>query len=329
MIELFKNKPDDLALTIPEIQTLSEQIKTESFTRPFKPSSMRINVDGLRVKAQIHGEDYKLNWWSYRQICQLVGLPLTWAHKLNAPMLSINLNYGLRNRSREMQMMVTNGVLRAITGPTYKRVWDHDVINTTSLLASTQFKPHKAYKNVTHTQLVMLSDEEEAFFDPISERYEPLRRGFKIMNSEVGASSIVLALFWFRSACSNGLIFGQRTQSYSCHRHVGANLIRKVNSDLDRMLLNLHSEEEIELMKRAARVRVSATGDALQSHLVNKARLNEKEATRVIELAQKEEGSTASKWVLANGITALARTKSDAMERNRLQKLAGRYIERG
>src|SRR5271166_777301 len=69
--------------------------------------------------------------WSFGQLASQVGAPATYLRQLPAALAGINLQYGLTShRAEQIKTLETdNGrvELRAVTGPDYGRIYDHEL----------------------------------------------------------------------------------------------------------------------------------------------------------------------------------------------------------
>ena len=68
----------------------------------------------------------------YGQLCTLVGAPTSYMRQLPAPLVGINLQHGLLSHRAELvkTLEADNGriEIRAVTGPEYGRIWDHELV---------------------------------------------------------------------------------------------------------------------------------------------------------------------------------------------------------
>src|SRR5215475_6087315 len=70
--------------------------------------------------------------WSFGQLASLIGAPAAYLRELPAPLAGINLQYGLTSHRAELvkTLEVEDGrvELRAVTGPDYGRIYDHELV---------------------------------------------------------------------------------------------------------------------------------------------------------------------------------------------------------
>ncbi len=77
--------------------------------------------------------------WSFGQLAALVGAPAADLRQLPAPLAGINLQYGLTSRRAEqVKTLETDDgrvELRAVTGPDYGRIYDHELVTAVQRIA--------------------------------------------------------------------------------------------------------------------------------------------------------------------------------------------------
>jgi hypothetical protein len=77
--------------------------------------------------------------WSFGQLASQVGAPAAYLRQLPAPLAAINLQYGLTShRAEQIKTLETdNGrvELRAVTGPDYGRIYDHELVEAVQKIA--------------------------------------------------------------------------------------------------------------------------------------------------------------------------------------------------
>ena len=77
--------------------------------------------------------------WSFGQLASLVGAPAAYLRQLPAPLAGINLQYGLTaHRAEQVKTLETDDgriELRAVTGPDYGRIYDHELVAAVQRIA--------------------------------------------------------------------------------------------------------------------------------------------------------------------------------------------------
>ncbi|HBS35064.1 MAG TPA: DUF932 domain-containing protein, partial [Parvularcula sp.] len=177
--------------------------------------------------------------WSFGQLSSLVGAPASYLRQLPAPLAAINLQYGLTtHRAEQVKTLETadgRTELRAVTGPDYGRIYDHELVSAVMKIAGdgvgdTRWKipgvldwstgvynPNAAVSRDSTT--LYASDRDVFLFlvddlNPIEAGKLPdgspdlFFRGFYCWNSEVGAKTLGLASFYLRAVCQNRNLWG-------------------------------------------------------------------------------------------------------------------------
>jgi hypothetical protein len=86
------------------------------------PRSIAIMMDDDRVTAPSH--------WAFGQLCQLVGAPASYMRTLPSDLVSDCLNQSMAQRKVEqVGWLSREDQLSAVTGPTYGRIWNADVVD--------------------------------------------------------------------------------------------------------------------------------------------------------------------------------------------------------
>jgi hypothetical protein len=77
--------------------------------------------------------------WAFGQLASIVGAPASYPRQLPAPLAGINLQYGLSNhRAEQVKTFETEDgrtELRAVTGPDYGRIHDHELVEAVQRIA--------------------------------------------------------------------------------------------------------------------------------------------------------------------------------------------------
>lgn len=276
----------------------------------------------------------KPSHWSFGQACGLVGAPASYLRKLPAPLAAINLQHGLLNhRAEKVKSYSTmNGEshLRAITGPDYGRIYDHEVVNAIRKIAGngigdTHWKVPgifgKPLAEVTKENTTLYASDRDCFLfladeaNPISIGKLPngdddlVSRGFYVWNSEVGSTSFGIATFLFRYVCQNRIIWGQSHYQQLTFRHSkGApdRFVKEVSPALER-----YSQESTDLILSGinkSREAVVATTKEKREEFLEGRGFSKTMTANILEAVLREEGHEAtSVWDFVQGITAVAR----------------------
>ena len=165
--------------------------------------------------------------------------PAAYLRQLPAPLAAINLQYGLSNhRAEQVKTLETEDgrtELRAVTGPDYGRIYDHDLVAAVQRIAGngtgdTRWKVpgvldwstgvYNPMVDVTQDTTTLYASDRDVFLflvddlNPIEAGKLPdgspdlFFRGFYCWNSEVGAKTLGIASFYLRAVCQNRNLWG-------------------------------------------------------------------------------------------------------------------------
>lgn len=367
--EWFSRPDDQRFLSLDELARSVRQRTERSQTRIVDTGSVQVEAsrnDPERLTLILPGSDAPVvpTHWSFGQLAAQVGAPAAYLRQLPAPLAAINLQYGLRSsRSEHIKTLETGDrtgartQLRAVTGPDYGRIFDHELVESVQRIAGngtgdTRWKvpgvldwstgiynPHVDISRDTTT--LYASDRDVFLFlvddlNPIEAGRLPdgspdlFFRGFYCWNSEVGARTLGIASFYLRAVCQNRNLWGVedfqeisiRHSKYAANRfahEAGPALLNFANSSPHPFINGI----------RQARERVVARNDDDRNHFLKTRGFSRSETTKIIETVLSEEGRPPeSVFDFVQGITALARTKAHQDVRLDLETRAKRLLDR-
>ena len=208
-------------------------------TRSLRVEANRNNAERIAIIAPGRDEPIAPTHWSFGQMCSLIGAPAGYLRQLPAPLAGINLQHGLLSHRGELvkTLEADDGrvELRAVTGPDYGRIWDHELVAAVMRFAGngtgdTRWKVPGVldWSTMTHNPFVAISkdtttlyaSDRDVFLFLVDDTHpieagrlpngEPdlYFRGFYCWNSEVGSKTLGIASFFLRAVCMNRNIWG-------------------------------------------------------------------------------------------------------------------------
>ena len=246
--------------------------------------------------------------------------------------------------------------LRAVTGPDYGRIWDHELVAAVMKIAGdgtgdTRWKvpglldwssmTHNPFVEVTKDTTTLYASDRDVFLflcddaHPIEAGRLPngdpdlYFRGFYCWNSEVGSKTLGIASFYLRGVCMNRNIWGAEGFEEISIRHskfAGHRFAHQAAPALERFATSSPSPFVAGI--KAARAQIVARDDEDRQSFLRKRGFSRGETEKIIATVLDEEGHPpASIFDFVQGITALARGKphQDARpsSKARLPGLAG------
>ena len=142
--EWFNRPADERYLSLSELMASVQGRAERSRTRTVESAAIRVEAsrdDAERLTLMLPGADKPVapTHWSFGQLATIVGAPATYLRQLPAPLAGINLQYGLTaHRAEQVKTLeVEDGrvELRAVTGPDYGRIYDHELVAAVQKIA--------------------------------------------------------------------------------------------------------------------------------------------------------------------------------------------------
>jgi hypothetical protein len=299
--------------------------------------------------------------WSFGQLCSLVGAPSGYLRELPAPLAGINLQYGLsHHRAEQIKCLeTTNGraELRAVTGPEYGRIFDHELVSAVQRIAgngtgdtrwkvpgtldwsSMRYNPHV---DVTTETTTLYASDRDVFLFLVDDTH-PIEagmlddgspdlyfRGFYCWNSEVGSKTLGIASFYLRAVCQNRNLWGVEGFEEITIRHskyAADRFAYEAAPALEKFAAS-SPQPFVRGIKLARAHLVAQTDDERVAFLRGKG-FSKSETTKVIEAVITQEGHPPeSVFDFVQGITAVARERDYQDARLHFEQRAKRLLDR-
>ena len=363
--EWFWRPDDERHLSLPDLYAAVRARADRATARTVESSAVRVEAirdDIERLALIVPGSDTPIapTHWSFGQLCSLVGAPAAYLRDLPAPLAGINLQHGLLSHRAELvkTLEANNGrtELRAVTGPDYGRIWDHELVAAVMKIAGdgvgeTRWKvpgvldwstmTHNPFVDVTKETTTLYASDRDVFLFLVDDTH-PIEagrlangdpdlffRGFYCWNSEVGSKTLGIASFYLRAVCMNRNIWGAegleeisiRHSKFAAHRfaHEAAPALASFARS---------SPAPFVAGIKAARDRIVARTDEDRETFLRRRGFGKSETAKVIATVLDEEGHPPeSLFDFVQGITALARTRPHQDGRLELEGKAGALLE--
>ena len=328
-------------------------------TRYVKVEASRDDAERLALLVPGRDEPVTPTHWSFGQLASLIGAPAGYLRQLPAPLAGINMQHGLlSHRAELMKTLETDDgriELRAVTGPDYGRIWDHELVAAVMKIAGdgtgdTRWKvpglldwstmTHNPFVEVTKDTTTLYASDRDVFLFLVDDAH-PIEagrlpngdpdlffRGFYAWNSEVGSKTLGIASFYLRAVCMNRNIWGAEGFEEISIRHskFAAN---RFAHEAAPALENFATSSPAPFMAgiKAARERLVARTDDDRQSFLRKRGFSKTDTDRVIATVLEEEGHPPSSiFDFVQGITALARDKPHQDTRLELEGKAAKLL---
>ena len=364
--EWFSRPNDERYLSLSELYASVKGRAERSRTRTVESAAIRVEAhrddpENLALILPDTAAPIAPTHWSFGQLASLVGAPAAYLRQIPAPLAGINLQYGLTShRAEQIKTLETEDgrtELRAVTGPDYGRIYDHELVAAVQKIAGngtgdTRWKVpgtldwssgvYNPMVDITKDTTTLYASDRDVFLflvddmNPIEAGKLPdgspdlYFRGFYCWNSEVGAKTLGIASFYLRAVCQNRNLWGVedfqeisiRHSKYAANRfaHEAAPALTRFADSSPRPFV-----EGI----RAARERIVAHSDDDRTDFLRKRGFSKAETARIVETVLAEEGRPPeSVFDFVQGITAVARSKPQQDARLEMEGKAKKLLER-
>lgn len=359
------SRPDDQKfLSLNDLHAHTKHGADNSRAEVFQSAEIEVRADSDDTeKLELvlpNGATTEPTNWSFGQACSLVQAPAGYMRRLPGQIAAINLQHGLMNHRSELVKTYTkeNGSaeLRAITGPDYGRIHDHELVEAVQRIAGNgtgdeRWKipgmldwsagTYNPFVDVTKETTTLFASDRDVFLFLVDDTHpieigktasgEPdlVFRGFYAWNSEVGSRSLGLAAFYLRGVCQNRMLWGVENFQQTTIRHskgAPGRFIEEIRPALN-SFANASDMKFLEGVKEA-KSKIVASNDDERAEFLTRRGFTKGEAAKVIDKVLKEEGKPArSVWDFVQGITAEARSKGHQDARLDMEKRAGKLLD--
>jgi hypothetical protein len=363
--EWFLRPDDERFLSLPDLYAHVRGRAEGATTHIVESRAVRVAAradDPERLALLLPGNDAPTapTNWSFGQLCSLVGAPAAYLRGLPAALAGINLQHGLiAHREEQVKMLETSDgrtELRAVTGPDYGRIWDHELVAAVMRIAGngtgdTRWKVpgvldwstmhHNPHVDVTQETTTLYASDRDVFLFLVDDTH-PIEagrlpngdpdlffRGFYCWNSEVGSKTLGIATFYLRAVCMNRNLWGVehfeeiniRHSKFAAHRfahQAEPALAHFADSSPARFVDGI----------KTAQARIVARGDDDRTSFLRNRGFSKPDTAKIVATVLAEEGHpAASLYDFVQGITAVARTKSHQDDRLELEGKARKLLE--
>jgi hypothetical protein len=364
--EWFNRPDDERYLSLSHLYAAVRSRSEHSKTRTVESAAIRVEArsdDAENLALILPGADRPVSptHWSFGQLAGLVGAPATYLRQLPAPLAGINLQYGLNSHRAEQikTLEVEDGrvELRAVTGPDYGRIYDHELVAAVQKIAGngtgdTRWKVPGVLDWSTgvynpdvdiskNTTTLYASDRDVFLFlvddlNPIEAGRLPdgspdlYFRGFYCWNSEVGAKTLGMASFYLRAVCQNRNLWGVEDFEEITIRH-SKHAASRFAHEAAPALTRFANSSPMPFVNgiKAAREQIVARDDDDRSAFLRKRGFSKAETAKIIETVLAEEGrKPESVFDFVQGITAMARHRQHQDSRLDLEGRARKLLDR-
>lgn len=315
-----------------------------------------VALDHLRVRALKDGglalmdpttdKGAVLTHWSFGQLASQAKAPAGYLRTLPSELAQIPLQYSLEQQRVDAKLLLRRRdaawSVDAITSDTYGRIYDADL--TGAIMANIDLSvwkvPAASYASTNPKRattlyasdrdcFVCLVDDAHPIEVPGTNGVETLFRGFIARNSEVGAATLEIIGFLYRTICDNRIIWGGREIASLKVRHTSGGpmrYVREARPAIERYL-TAGTEETVRMVRDARALELGKNEKDVAAWLKSRG-FTQGESRRAVELAGAEPGANPrALWSVVQGLTAQAHEVPFGDERLDLERRASRLLD--
>lgn len=363
--EWFNRPADERYLSLTDLRNSVRARSQRSRSRIVESERIRVEAsrdDGERLTLMLPDAEAPVapTHWSFGQLASLVGAPAAYLRQLPAPLAAINLQYGLTSHRAEQvkTLEIENGrlELRAVTGPDYGRIFDHELVEAVQKIAGngtgdTRWKVpgvldwstgiYNPNVDISKDTTTLYASDRDVFLflvddlNPIEAGKLPngdpdlFFRGFYSWNSEVGARTLGIASFYLRAVCQNRNLWGVEDFEEITIRH-SKYAASRFAAEAEPALIQFAESSPMPFVNgiKAARERIVARDDEDRESFLRKRAFSKAETTKIIDAVLAEEGRPPeSIFDFVQGITRVARDKPHQDVRLEMEGKAKKLLE--
>ncbi|MBZ9887325.1 DUF932 domain-containing protein [Mesorhizobium sp. BR1-1-3] len=364
--EWFSRPDDERYLSLTELYDAVKQRADRATARTVESRAVRVEAtrdNAERFSLIVPGQEQPIapTHWSFGQLCSLVSAPANYMRQLPAPLAGINLQHGLLSHQAElMKTLETEDgriELRAVTGPDYGRIWDHELVAAVMKIAGngtgdTMWKvpgvldwatmTHNPFVDISKDTTTLYASDRDVFLFLVDDTHpieagrlpngEPdlYFRGFYCWNSEVGSKTLGIASFYLRAVCMYRNLWGVEGFEEITIRHSKFAAQRFAHEAAPALTSFANSSPAPFVAGiRAAREKIVARTAEDRETFLRKRGFSKGETGKIIDAVLQEEGRPPeSIFDFVQGMTAHARSKAHQDSRLELEGRAKALLEK-
>ena len=317
--ELFRRNADERFSTLAALSDHCRQQKAASLDRWHPPQQLKaVDRGGELLLAAGSDGEFRLNEWSFTQLCNLARITKDTVNRLSTPTASQVFAETLPLSGKPMQLLTTENQLRSVHGAAYTRLWNADLVSLISEFAVDFTPPQEGGGGGTG----LYCGEQDLFcflIDPTGwaeiggQAFAP---GFFVWNSEVGKRSVGVSTFWFQKVCANHIVWDATEVVEVSRKHTAG--VGHALADIRRTLETLVAKRDarrdgfVRVMEKAMSERLGSDAEETLTQLLKNG-IPKGLAKQALEIARQQGGFTI--FSLVDALTRIAGQQVNAGDR--------------
>lgn len=356
----WANRPDDERyLSLEDLAAAVKTRRDQSEEKGVALEHLEVAPEDGEIVLKDGFEKAKMTNWTFSQLARRAGAPASYLRTLPAEFAVIPLMYSMTQAPRgDGKVLITDtrekgGFLgrqtlggmrtaRALTSPSYGRIWDHDVVESlqSRLDPTVWMVPAASYTSSDPKRATTLyASDRDVFIFLVSPDHpievpgtnggETMFRGFFAWNSETGSKTFGLSTFLYRYVCDNRIVWGaeQVTELRIRHTPSGPTRFMREAQPYLQNYLESGTTETVAAIQAAQDKEVGKNESEVVRWLTKNKGFTKTIAKAAAKAATEEPGNPRSVWNLVQGLTASARDTKHADTRVSIESKAGKLLQ--
>jgi len=247
--ELFRRPADQSFSSFSDLYSHCRQVDEQSRERWVQPIEMSVAPLEGAIGIELSGQSmYKLNSWSFSQLCSFAGVSKDTVNRLTPGTASTVFEETLPHGNKPIQVYEHNSMIRSVHPASYTRLTNIELLSTIREFATDFIPPQRAGRgepgdSTPEGGTGLYCGEQDLFvflIDPtgwIEIEGEAFCPGMFVWNSEVGRRTVGIQTFWFQAICANHIVW-DATEVVEFSRKHTAN-VRDALSDIREIMHRL------------------------------------------------------------------------------------------
>ncbi|HEV2673265.1 MAG TPA: DUF932 domain-containing protein [Aliidongia sp.] len=366
------SRPDDQKfLSLDDLYAHTKGLADVSHASIVETNKLRVIADradprDLRLVNQTTGQEMQPSHYAFTQLASKVEAKPSFLRTLPGTIAGLVLQYKLMHYRPELLKAYARqdetNELRAVTGPDYGRIFDHEIVEAVQRIAGngtgdTRWKvpgmldwssqkggtvTYNPFVDVTKQTTTLFASDRDVFLFLVDDTHpieigklpngdpDLVFRGFYAYNSEVGDQKAGLATMYLRGVCCNRMLWGVEGFQEISIRHT-KNAPVRFDAEAAPALKTYSEMATSKLLSGItdAKATVVARNDEDRLDFLLGQKFSKGQADAIIaSVLNEEQTAPESIWDFVNGITAVARTLPHQDARIEMEKKASRLLAR-
>ena len=360
--EWAKRADDERFLDLDSLYRHTKLAADESHADTFAPVDFGIQVQDEQLRIALGDVAVAPTHHSFGRLCNMAKVPASYLRQPDVPpaLAAACLRNGLvRGDQDVVQAYIRDGSLshlRALTSPSYGRIYDHEVVAAVQKVAGngtgdTRWKvpgvldwgtmTYHTEQTITKQNTTLYASDRDVFLFLVDDRNpievgtlrdgspDMMFRGFYVWNSEVGERTFGVATMYLRAVCMNRNLWGVEDFNEVTIRHTAGAPDRFVESVLP--ALEAYAEgntTKVVQGVKAAKLLTVASDDDERIDFLGRFDIGRNVARDMIAVAElEEERKPESAWDMAQAVTAYSRRIVHQDDRTTMEKVSGKILD--